>query len=104
MSHKIIAKEAEYAPRAVPIIKAVLGEEYISVVSPVKPLSYEEADTKIRDGADSFSFNAAGGCLGRVDVVSLGTKIPCEDRWDVGVMRGEDGQDTLYAGVYDGHK
>ena len=77
----------------------------MSVTLPVKPLSYEEADARIREGADSFSFDVGDGCLGRVDVVSLGTKIPSEDIWDVGIVRGADGRgDTLYAGIYDGHK
>ncbi len=103
-SCNIIAKAIKDAARAAPAINVVLGEEHIPVVPPVKPLSYEEADAKTREGANSFSFNVADGCLGRVDVASLGTKIPSEDRWDVGVVRGEDGRDALYAGIYDGHK
>ncbi|KAF1737733.1 Protein phosphatase 2C [Beauveria bassiana] len=89
--------------RAAPVIQVVPEEVDIPVVSPVKPLSYEEADAEIRKGADSFSFKVANDRLGRVDVVSLGTKFPSEDCWDVAVVRGADGQDTLYTGVYDGH-
>ncbi|EGX91883.1 pyruvate dehydrogenase, putative [Cordyceps militaris CM01] len=103
MSDNIIAKEMKNAPRAAPTVEVVPGGEPISVISPLKPLSYEEADAKIREGADSFSFNVADDCLGRVDVVSLGTKLPSEDRWDVGVVKGTVGQETLYAGIYDGH-
>lgn len=104
MSHNTIIKETKDAPRAVPAVEVVSNEDQIPVTSPVKPLSYEEADARIREDADSFSFNIADGCLGRVDVVSLGTKIPSEDRWDVGTTTGVDGRDTLYAGIYDGHK
>ncbi|KAM0669860.1 hypothetical protein ACQRIU_000255 [Beauveria bassiana] len=91
------------APRTVPVIQVVAEEVDIPVVSPVKPLSYEEADAEIRKSADSFSFKVDNDRLGRVDVVSLGTKFPSEDCWDVAVVRGADGQDTLYTGVYDGH-
>lgn len=91
-------------PREAPAINIISKQEDIPVLSPVKPLTYEEADAIIRKGADSFSFTAANGGHGRVDVVSLGTKTPSEDRWDVGVIKGPDGQDTLYAGLYDGHK
>lgn len=103
MPHKFIVKEAKDAPRAARAIQVVPGEEPISVILPTKPLSYEEADAQIREGADSFSFNVADNRMGRVDVVSLGAKIPSEDSWDVGIVKGVDGQDTLYAGIYDGH-
>ncbi len=103
MTDSIIAKTAKDAPRAAPSVKVIPGEWHISVISPVKSLTYEEADAKIREGADSFAFVVADDCMGRVDVVSLGAKIPSEDCWDVGVVRGADGRDTLYAGIYDGH-
>ncbi|KAM3509886.1 hypothetical protein MY10362_000329 [Beauveria mimosiformis] len=90
-------------PRAARVIQGVAEEVDIPVVSPVKSLSYEEADAEIRKGADSFSFKAVNDSLGRVDMASLGTKFPCEDCWDVAVVRGADGQDTLYTGIYDGH-
>lgn len=100
----MIGKGTENVARVAPAIKAVSSEDHISVTSPVKPLSYDEANAKIYEGADSLSFNVSKDCLGRVDVVSLGTKDPSEDRWDVGIVRRPDGRDTLYAGIYDGHK
>ncbi len=103
MSHIGIVKETKDTPRAAPAVKVVPGEELVPLIPVVKPLSYEEADAIIREGADSFSFNVGDDCLGRVDVVRLGSKIPSEDFWDVGVVRGADGRDTLYAGIYDGH-
>jgi len=104
MSHNISVKEKDDAPRAAPAIKIIPRGDHIPLTLPVKPLSYEEANAKIREGADSFAFNVTDNCMGRVDVVSLGTKIPSEDRWDVGTTTGPDGRDTLYAGIYDGHK
>lgn len=92
-----------FIPRQSPLVK-LSAEEQICIASPNQALSYEEADAKIRDGADSFFFKASESTRGRVDVVSLGTKIPSEDHWDVGVVTGEDGHETLYAGIYDGHK
>lgn len=91
-------------PKTAPSITISPGHNDIPVISAVKPLTYEEANAKIREGADSFSFNGTGNCRGRVDVVSLGTKVPSEDHWDVGIINGVDGRDTLYAGIYDGHK
>lgn len=104
MSHTTIVKETKDALRAAPAVQVVPREDQIPITLPVKSLSYEEADARIREGADSFSFNAADDCPGRVDVVSLGTKIPSEDRWDVGTTTGTNGRNTLYAGIYDGHK
>lgn len=92
-----------FIPRETPKVK-LSAEQDIPVASPNKPLTYKEADARIREGADSFFFKISENAKGRVDVVSLGTKTPSEDRWDVGVVRGQDGQDTLYAGIYDGHK
>ncbi|KAM0742123.1 hypothetical protein ACQRIT_002300 [Beauveria bassiana] len=102
MSHSISNRNMD-TQRAAPVIQVVPEEVDIPVVSPVKPLSYEEADAEIRKGADSFSFKVANDRLGRVDVASLGTKFSSEDCWDVAVVGGADGQDTLYTGVYDGH-
>ncbi|KAJ3496558.1 hypothetical protein NLG97_g2567 [Lecanicillium saksenae] len=90
-------------PKAAPSIELVQAVDDIPVASHIIPLGYEEADAKIREGAESFSFRVSDDCLGRVDVVSLGTKIPSEDRWDVRIFENEDARDTLYAGVYDGH-
>lgn len=91
-------------PISAPVVIPAAKDDDIPVIPPVKPLSYEEADAKIREGGASFTFNIGGKGQGRVDVVSLGTKTPSEDLWDVGVVRGPDGLDTLYVGLYDGHK
>ncbi|KAJ2969442.1 hypothetical protein NQ176_g8658 [Zarea fungicola] len=91
-------------PRIAPVVIPAAKDDDIPVIPPIKPLSYEEADAKIREGAASFTFNIGERRHGRVDVVSLGTKSPSEDHWDVGVVQGPDGLDTLYVGLYDGHK
>ncbi|KAJ6785261.1 hypothetical protein PWT90_07695 [Aphanocladium album] len=96
-------RETDCLTKAAPAIELVQSVEEICVASHVSILSYEAADARIREGADSFSFKISDGCLGRVDVVSLGTKIPSEDRWDVRVATGQNSPDTLYAGIYDGH-
>ena len=102
-NHSVLLQWKDNAPKAAPAVR-VAEKVDIPLASMVKPLTYEEADAKIRKGADSFSFNAGNKSLGRVDVVSLGTKTPCEDFWNVGVVKGPDGLDTLYAGIFDGHK
>jgi hypothetical protein len=102
MSHKIAAKETRVAPRAAPAVEVV--QEHVSVLSPVKPLSYAEADAKTRKGADSLSFNTTNGCLGHVDVVSIRTKVLCKDHQDIGIVRGVDERNILYTRVYNGYK
>ena len=79
-------RETNCQPKAAPAIELVQSVEEIWVVSHVSALSYEAADARIREGADSLSFKISDSCLGRVDVVSLGTKIPSADRWDVCVL------------------
>jgi pyruvate dehydrogenase phosphatase len=72
------------------------------ITSPVKIYTLEEADQKIREGAESFKFEGKYG-QGRVDVTRLGSNTRVEDEWDVGFGEGVGAQKTLYAGVYDGH-
>lgn len=102
-SQKGASKGKGHSPRPAPDVK-VTPKDGISLTSMFKPLTYQEADAKIREGADSFSFSAGNGKLGRVDVVSLATKFHREDFWNVSVVKGRDGHESLYVGLFDGHK
>ncbi len=95
---KTVTKGSKHGKDAPSIDAADAG----NVTSPVKIYSYEEANQKIRENAGSFKFQAKDG-QGRVDVVKLESNTRVEDEWAIGVGDGVGGQQTLYAGVYDGH-
>ncbi|KAF4473115.1 Type 2C Phosphatase [Fusarium albosuccineum] len=87
----------------VPALKEVASEDHISVDSPVKVLSLEAANAKLRQDVHTFVFQGSGGVKGRVDVARVSSNNPVEDDWDLKVAKGIDGAATLYSGVYDGH-
>lgn len=78
-------------------------EDQISVESPIKALSLQAADAKLRQDVHTFAFEGHGGVQGRVDVARVSSNNPVEDEWDLKVAKGIGGAGTLYSGVYDGH-
>ncbi|RSL86935.1 hypothetical protein CEP51_002553 [Fusarium floridanum] len=78
-------------------------EDQISVESPIKALTLEAADAKLRQDVHTFAFEGHGGVKGRVDVARVSSNNPVEDEWDLKVAKGIGGAGTLYSGVYDGH-
>ncbi|KEY72346.1 hypothetical protein S7711_01028 [Stachybotrys chartarum IBT 7711] len=88
---------------AVPAVAPAVSVEDIAVVSPVKVLSLQEADQKLREQMRTFTFDGRDGAKGRIDVVRVASNSPVEDEWAVGVGRGVGEAKTVYAGVYDGH-
>jgi pyruvate dehydrogenase phosphatase len=87
----------------VPVIKLVASETDILVASPVNILDLKSANTKLREQAQSFTFDSRDGENGRLDVVRVPSNDPVEDEWSIGIGSGLRGQKTLYAGVFDGH-
>lgn len=87
----------------VPAVAPAASVEDIAVVSPVKVLSLQEADQKLREQMRTFTFDGRDGAKGRIDVVRVASNSPVEDEWAVGVGRGVGEAKTVYAGVYDGH-
>ena len=77
--------------------------ELVVIECPVKAYSLREANAKIREQATSFVFNVHNGGRGRADVVRVSSNNPVEDEWALAVAPGVGGNETLYAGVYDGH-
>jgi pyruvate dehydrogenase phosphatase len=78
-------------------------EDQISVESPIKALTLETANAKLRQDVHTFAFEGHGGVKGRVDVARVSSNNPIEDDWDLKVAKGIGGAGTLYSGVYDGH-
>ncbi|KAM0433382.1 hypothetical protein ACHAPT_004259 [Fusarium lateritium] len=87
----------------VPFLKEFAAEDQISVDSPIKALSLEAANDKLRKDVHTFVFEGNGGVKGRVDVARVSSNNPIEDNWDLRVGNGIGGAGTLYSGVYDGH-
>ncbi|KAK2608632.1 hypothetical protein QQS21_002861 [Conoideocrella luteorostrata] len=88
---------------AVPRISDFASEKDVPVESPVKVFNLKEANAKLREQASTLLFDVKGGSRGRVDVVRLSSNNPVEDEWAVAVGKGVGGNETLYAGIYDGH-
>lgn len=86
----------------IPSLTEPASESTIAIASPVKVYNLNEANTKIREQATSFTFDGKDG-NGRVDVVRVASNNPVEDEWAVAIGKGVGGRKTLYAGVYDGH-
>ena len=80
-----------------------VAEDQISVESPIKALTLQTADAKLRQDVHTFAFEGHGGVKGRVDVARVSSNNPIEDDWDLKVAKGIGGAGTLYSGVYDGH-
>lgn len=80
-----------------------VAEDQISVDSPIRALSLETANAKLRQDVHTFVFEGNGGVNGRVDVARVSSNNPIEDDWDLKVAKGVGGAGTLYSGVYDGH-
>lgn len=80
------------------------GEEGIRVESPGVILTLEEACKKLREQAETFSFQGKDSTTqGRVDVVRVASNEPVEDEWYAGQGKGPGGNRAVYAAVYDGH-
>ncbi|CAH0039448.1 unnamed protein product [Clonostachys rhizophaga] len=95
--------KAAAASEHIPTINQLASEDDIVVRSPIKALSLQDADEKLRESARTFVFDSKDGAKGRIDVVCLPSNHPKEDDWSVGTAKGIGGAATVYAGVYDGH-
>lgn len=90
-------------PQPVPTLKQPASLDSIDSSTPIKALTLQEANEKLRQQVHSFTFAGADGNKGRVDVVRLDSNTRVEDEWDLQVAQGVNGASTLFAGVYDGH-
>ncbi|KAK0383947.1 hypothetical protein NLU13_8038 [Sarocladium strictum] len=88
---------------SVPSIPDVASASDIEVATPVKALSLEEANAKLRQEVRSLTFETKDGAKGRVDSLRIASNDPVEDELAVGIAKGVDGQSNLFVGVYDGH-
>ncbi|KAF5022896.1 hypothetical protein F66182_5056 [Fusarium sp. NRRL 66182] len=88
---------------SVPALKEASSEAQIPVESPVKTLSLDDANAKLREDVHTFVFDGNAGVKGRVDIVRVSSNNPIEDNYDLKIAKGVGGERTLYSGVYDGH-
>lgn len=94
-----------YSPNATDALVPTLGEvEPISQMActPIKPLSYTEAISKLEERAQRLTLQLNSGARGRIDVV----QVLCNEqsKWSLAKASTANGREVLFAGIYDGHK